>query len=100
MGWRTLNLFNSLRRDMDTLALWTISLTWISHFKLEEIVTTIKLNEETEIFGGIGLRKRGKVLRKHIGIIIDLEGFILMTKSAASFAISLRMLIGLLSKFL
>jgi len=30
----TLNLFKRLRRDMDAIALWTISLTWIPHFKL------------------------------------------------------------------
>ena len=36
---------------------------------------------------------------KHIGIIIDLEVFTLMSKSAASSAMSLRILIGLLTKF-
>ena len=49
---RTLNLFKSLRRDMDALALWTISLTWISHFKVEENVTPSTLKEEIEISGG------------------------------------------------
>ena len=39
---------------MDALALWTISLTWISHFKLEEIVTPSNLKEDTEISGEIG----------------------------------------------
>ena len=81
MGGR-LNLFKSFRRDMDTLALWTITLTLISHFKLEEIVAWSNSKEDTEISGGIGLRKRGEVLRKYIVIIIDLEGFTLMSKTA------------------
>ena len=45
------------------------------------------------------MRKGGEVLRKHIGIIIDLEGFTLMSKTAALSAISLRILIRLLTKF-
>ena len=49
-----LNLFKSLRRDMDTFGVWAISLTWISLFKLEEIVTPSNLKEDTEISGGIG----------------------------------------------
>ena len=81
---------------MDALALWTLSLTWTSHFKLEEIVTENNLKEDTEISGGIALRENDAILRKHIGIITDLEGFTLMSMSAAS---SLRILIGLLTKF-
>ena len=52
MGRGTLNLFKSLRRDMDILAFWIISLMWISHFKLEEIVTQSNLKEDIEISGG------------------------------------------------
>ena len=99
MGWGTLNLFKSFRTDKDALALWIVSFTWISHFKLEEIVTPSNLKGDTETSGGIGLRKRGKVLRKHIGIIIDWEGFTLMSKTVASSAISMRILIGLLTRF-
>ena len=99
MGGGILDLFKRLRGDMDVLALWAISLTWISHFKLEEIVTPSNLKEDLEISEGIGLMKRGEVLRKHIGIIIDLEGFTLMFKTAASSVLSLRLLIGLLTKF-
>ena len=43
--------------------------------------------------------KRGEVLRKHIGIIIDLERFTLMSKTAASSAAPLRILVGVLTKF-
>jgi len=70
-----------------------------SHFELEEIVTPSNLKEDIEIPGTIGLRKRGEVLRKHIGIIIDLEGFILMSMFAASSVKSLRILIELPTKF-
>ena len=44
---------------MDALSLRTISLTWISYFKLEEIVAPSSLKEDTEIHGGIGVTKRG-----------------------------------------
>ena len=43
----TLYLFRSLRRAIDTLAVWMISLTWISHFKFKEIVTPSNLIEDT-----------------------------------------------------
>ena len=85
-----LKLFKSLRRDMDAFALWTISLTWMCHFKLEETVTPSYLREDREISEGIGLSKRGEVVRKHIGIIIDLEGLNLMSKTASSSAILLK----------
>ena len=58
------------------------------------------LNENPEISGGIGSRKKGKDLWKQIGIIMHLEGFTGMSKSKASSPISLRILIGLLVKFL
>jgi hypothetical protein len=47
-----LNLFKSLRTEMDAFALWTISLIWISHIKVEEIVIPSYLKEDTEISGG------------------------------------------------
>ena len=56
---------------IDTLAKLTMSLTWISHFKFEEIVTRYSLNEDKEISEGIGLTKQGEDLRKPIGIIMD-----------------------------
>ena len=95
-----LNLFRSLRRAIETLTLWVMYLTWIFHFKCEEIVTPSNLKEDAEISGEIGLRKQGKGLSKHIGIIKDLVGFTVMSKSLASSSISLRILIGLLVKFL
>ena len=56
---------------IDTLALWIISLTWISQFRFEEIVRSSNLKKDTEISGGVGLRKQGENLRKPIGIIMD-----------------------------
>ena len=58
------------------------------------------LKEDTKISGGIGLRKQGWDLRKFTSIIIDLEVFTTMSKSKASFAFLLRMLIGLFMNFL
>jgi len=58
-----------------------ISLTWISHFKFEEIATQSSLIEDTEISGWITLRKQDEDLRKQIGIIMDLEGLTVMFKS-------------------
>jgi hypothetical protein len=73
---------------------------WISYFKFEEIVTPSNLKKDTEISGGIGLRKQGKDLRKQIGIIMDLKGFTVISKPKASSPMSLRILIGSLIKFL
>ena len=53
-----------------------------------------------KISRGIGLRKLGKDFWKHVGIIIDLEGFPLMSKSRVSSTMSLRMLIRPLIEFL
>ena len=36
---------------MDALALWAISITWLFHFKLEEIVTPSNLKEDIEVSG-------------------------------------------------
>ena len=69
-----LNLLRSIRRTIDTLALWVISLTCISCIKFEEIMTPSNLKENTEISRGIGLRKQVDNLRKQISIIMDLEG--------------------------
>jgi len=88
-----------LKERHGRISFMEIFLAWISHFKLDEIAIPSNLKEDTEISGGIRLRKRCEVLRKRIGIIIDLEGFTLMSKTAASSAISLRILIGLLTKF-
>ena len=85
---------------MDTLALWRMSLTRVSYFKFEEVVTPSSLNEDTEISRGMGLRKQGDDLRKQIGIIMDLEGFTVMSTSKVSSLISLRILVGSLIKFL
>ena len=55
---------------------------------------------DTETSIVIRLRKRGECLRKLIGIIMYFDMFTLMSKSEASCAMSLRMLRGLLIKFL
>ena len=69
---------------MDALALRTISFTWISHFKLEEIVTPSNLKEDTEISGGIGSRKAGIDFKKFIVIIFDLVEFTFIFRFLAS----------------
>jgi len=48
-----LNLFKSLRRNMDALALWKVSLTRISHFELKKMVNSSNLKEDKEISGEI-----------------------------------------------
>ena len=51
-------------------------------------MTPSNLKEEKQISRWAGVRKQGGVLRIHIGIVMDLEGFTLMFKSMASFAMS------------
>ena len=63
-------------------------------------MTPSSLNDDTEVSGGIELRKQSEDLRKQIGIIMDLEGFTVISRSKASLPISLRILIGSLIKFL
>jgi len=99
MGGGDIKFIQELKERHGRISFMEIFLAWISHFKLDEIAIPSNLKEDTEISGGIRLKKRCEVLRKRIGIIIDLEGFTLMSKTAASSAISLRILIGLLTKF-
>jgi len=70
--WEMPNVFNSLRREIDALAMWMIFLTWIFQFKLEEIMTANSFEMDTNISQGRGFRKRGKNLRKYTSIIVDL----------------------------